>query len=73
MRYGDKASKKAQAKALRLIGPKGIVARVSDNFLVGEVRGTCDIRYFGKSKKSFRQAFEMAGLSDPEQIKNSRV
>lgn len=74
MKYAEAASRRAQAKARRLIGPRGIVARQgSCMYLVGEIDGPIGIKVHGTSDRSFRQAFEAAGLFDPEQRKQGRI
>ena len=74
MKYAEQASKRAQAKAQRLIGPKGIVARQGSTlYQVGELDGPIGIRVHGSSDKSFRQAFEADGVHDPEQKPKSRI
>lgn len=73
MKYGNAANRRAQAKANLLIGQKAFVAKRGKLFLVGELRGVADFRVMGASDKSWRRAFESAGVFDPSQKKRSRI
>lgn len=74
MKTGYEASPTAQQKAIRTIGPQGLVSSYHEpsadgvNFIaiyqVGEWHAIGDHRIYGESSKSFRQAFEAAGIYD---------
>lgn len=52
----------ASQLAKDLIGPLGYARRRNGVFEVGELRSLCDDRVAGSSNKSFKEAFNNAGL-----------